>query len=84
MTLDNLINLAARASAEGTISPVGFASLGSADYLYTYREVEPAIPEPGAWLLCLAGLAALAAIPGRALKNLRLRVAYSRRLGLKS
>ena len=60
VTLDNLINLAAGASAEGTVSPVGFASLSSADYVYTYREIEPAIPEPGTWLLCLAGLAALA------------------------
>ena len=59
VSADNLIHLAAGASAEGTLSPVGFASFSSADYLYTYREVEPAIPEPGTWLLCLAGLTAL-------------------------
>jgi hypothetical protein len=51
---DNLIHLAAGASAEGTVAPVGFVSLSSADYLYTYREVGPEIPEPSTWVLCLS------------------------------
>jgi hypothetical protein len=59
--VDNLIHLAAGASAEGTAAPVGFVSLSSADYLYTYREVGPAIPEPGTWALCLLGFGAFAA-----------------------
>jgi hypothetical protein len=59
--VDNLIHLAAGASAAGTDAPVGFASLDSADYLYTYRETGPVIPEPGAWVLCFSGLAALIA-----------------------
>jgi hypothetical protein len=58
VTVDNLIHLAAGASAAGTIIPVGFVSLNSADYLYTYRDV-PEIPEPRSWLLCFLGLAVL-------------------------
>jgi hypothetical protein len=53
---DNMIHLAAGASAEGTIAPVGFTSLSSADYLYTYRELEPVVPEPGTWFLSLTGI----------------------------
>jgi hypothetical protein len=60
--VDNLIHLAAGASAEGTVAPVGFVSLSSADYLYTYREVGPAIPEPSTWALCLLSFAALTAL----------------------
>jgi hypothetical protein len=59
--VDNLIHLAAGASAEGTLGPVGFVSLISADYLYTYREISAEIPEPGTWGLCLFSFAALAA-----------------------
>lgn len=60
VTADNMIQLAAGASAEGTVAPVGFVSLGSADYLYQYRVLETAVPEPRAWLLSVLGLAGLA------------------------
>jgi hypothetical protein len=58
---DNLLQLAAGASGEGTVAPVGFASLGSADYLYTYREVA-VVPEPGTWGLGLVGVVVLAVV----------------------
>jgi hypothetical protein len=67
VTADNLIHLAAGASAEGTVAPVGFASLASADYLYTYREVTPEIPEPSTWMLVLSSVAVL--ILGRRLRS---------------
>lgn len=57
VSVDNLIHLAAGASAEGTVAPVGFVSLSSADYLYTFREVGPEVPEPGTWMLCILGVA---------------------------
>lgn len=60
--VDNLIHLAAGASAAGTMAPVGFASIGSADYLFEYRELGPEVPEPGTWALCFSGIAALLAL----------------------
>lgn len=62
ISADNHIFLAAGASAAGTAAPVGFASLSSADYLYTYKEDDTVIPEPGTWATFLFGLAALAAV----------------------
>jgi hypothetical protein len=56
---DTMIQLAAGASAVGTTSPVGFVSLSSADFLYTYRELDSPVPEPGTWVLSLSSLAAL-------------------------
>jgi uncharacterized protein (TIGR03382 family) len=61
VSVDNLIHLAAGASAEGTVAPVGFVSLASADYLYTYRATGPEVPEPGTWMLGVLGFAVLVA-----------------------
>lgn len=71
LPLDNLIQLTAGASAPGTTSPVGFASLDSADFLFAYREVGPAVPEPATWPMVSATLLLLLALrrwhllPGR-------------------
>jgi hypothetical protein len=56
---DTMIHLAAGASAAGTTTPVGTASLSSADFLFTYRELDSPVPEPGTWVLSLSSLAAL-------------------------
>lgn len=58
--VDNIIHLTAGASAAGTIAPVGFASLESADFLYEYRVLDAEIPEPSTWALCISGLGVMA------------------------
>lgn len=60
VTADTLIHLAAGASAEGTVAPVGYASISSADFLFGYRELPPEVPEPGSWLMGLSAIACLA------------------------
>lgn len=60
--VDNLISLSAGASASGTTSPVGFASLSSADYLFAYRDIAPVVPEPATAALLLLGFAALVTV----------------------
>ena len=56
---DLLLHISAGASAEGTTSPVGYASLASGDFLFEYRDLPPEIPEPSSWLMGLSALGGL-------------------------
>lgn len=58
--VDNFIHLTAGASAAGTMAPVGFASLASADFLYEYRNLDVVVPEPSTWALFISGIGLIA------------------------